>query len=94
MEPGAFKVLVPAKSAAYLVPDIVITPMLAFDAMGNRLGYGGGFYDRTLAKLRDEGDCRAIGFAYAAQKVAEVVIDRFDQRLDSIITEEDVRIVK
>ena len=91
---GAFKVLVPAKTAANLVPDIVITPMLAFDARGYRLGYGGGFYDRTLAKLRNEGECRAIGFAYAAQEVAEVVIDRFDQRLDGIITEKDVRIIK
>ncbi len=94
LEPGAFNVLVPAKSADYVIPDFVVTPMLAFDAAGYRLGYGGGFYDRTLEKLRNEGKCRAIGFAYAAQELAKVVIDSYDQRLDGIITEKDVRIIK
>lgn len=94
MEPGAFNVMVPVKSADYVIPGLVITPMLAFDAMGNRLGYGGGFYDRTLEILRNEAGSRAIGLAYAAQEVERVVTDRFDQRLDGIITEKDFRIIK
>jgi 5-formyltetrahydrofolate cyclo-ligase len=63
-------------------------PLLAFDARGFRLGYGGGFYDRTLASL--PGAVR-IGFAFSAQEVAEVPIDAFDQRLDAMVTEQGVR---
>ena len=91
LEPGAFNALVPAKTADYVTPDFVITPMLAFDAAGYRLGYGGGFYDRTLEKLRDGVECCAIGFAYAAQEVARVVTDSYDQRLDYIVTEKELR---
>jgi|TARA_R110001606_G_scaffold3642_25_gene16669 5-formyltetrahydrofolate cyclo-ligase len=91
LESGTFKVLVPAKSAPYVTPTLVITPMLAFDAAGYRLGYGGGFYDRTLEKLKREGDCVAVGYAYAAQEVAEVVTDRYDHRLDWVVTEQYVR---
>lgn len=91
LEPGAFNVLIPARTADYVTPDFVITPMLAFDAAGYRLGYGGGFYDRTLEKLRMDDECRAIGFSYAAQEVAQVVTDSYDQRLDYIVTEKEVR---
>ncbi|MDF2368123.1 5-formyltetrahydrofolate cyclo-ligase [Sneathiella sp.] len=91
LEPGAFKVLVPVKTADYLIPDLVITPMLAFDAAGYRLGYGGGFYDRTLEKLKRGGNCTAVGFAYAMQEVAEVVTDRYDHRLDWVVTDQYVR---
>lgn len=91
LEPGRFKVLVPANSAPTVTPDIVVTPMLAFDALGYRLGYGGGFYDRTLAGLRARGSCRAVGYAYAAQEVAKVITDRYDQRLDYLVTEKEVR---
>lgn len=94
LEMGPFKALVPAVTAAVLVPDIVITPMLAFDTAGYRLGYGGGFYDRTLQKLRHEKDCRAVGYAYSAQEVDKVVTDAFDQRLDAVVTEKDVRKIK
>jgi 5-formyltetrahydrofolate cyclo-ligase len=66
-------------------------PLLAFDARGYRLGYGGGFYDRTLEGLRARGPVLAIGFAFAAQEVAEVPIDATDQRLDMIVTDAGVR---
>ncbi|WP_293960033.1 5-formyltetrahydrofolate cyclo-ligase [Sneathiella sp.] len=91
LEPGAFKVLIPAISAPFVTPTLVITPMLAFDAAGYRLGYGGGFYDRTLEKLKREGSCAAVGYAYAAQEVAKVVTDRYDHRLDWVVTEQYVR---
>ncbi len=87
MEAGAFGALVP-QDLAWVLPQVVIVPLLAFDAQGFRLGYGGGFYDRTLAAL--PGAVR-IGFAFAAQEVAEVPIDAFDQRLDVIVTEQGVR---
>ena len=66
---------------------MLIVPLLAFDARGYRLGYGGGFYDRTLEGLRAQGPVTAIGFAFAAQEVAEVPIEATDQRLDVIVTE-------
>ncbi|MCF8468193.1 MAG: 5-formyltetrahydrofolate cyclo-ligase [Sneathiella sp.] len=91
LEPGNFNVLIPTKTAPELTPTIVLAPLLAFDARGYRLGYGGGFYDRTLEKLRKEGRCMAAGYAYAGQEVAKVVTDSYDQRLDWIVTEEYVR---
>ncbi|MDK2773694.1 MAG: 5-formyltetrahydrofolate cyclo-ligase, partial [Tabrizicola sp.] len=64
----------------------------AFDARGYRLGYGGGFYDRTLAGLRARGQVLAVGFAFAAQEVAKVPTDAFDQRLDAVVTEKGVTV--
>ena len=87
---GEFGARVPAEGA-WVEPQVLIVPLLAFDARGYRLGYGGGFYDRTLEHLRTRHDTLAIGFAFAAQEVAEVPIDGFDQRLDAIVTEKEVR---
>lgn len=88
---GTFKALVP-EEGAWLEPEVVIVPMLAFDARGYRLGYGGGFYDRTLEGLRARGKVLAVGFAFAAQEVAEVPTDQFDQRLDAVVTEKGVTV--
>ena len=89
MVEGAFKAMIPAR-ADPLVPNALIVPLLAFDDRGYRLGYGGGFYDRTLQKLRAAGSVMAIGFAHDAQHVAHVPIDKTDQRLDLIVTPERV----
>jgi 5-formyltetrahydrofolate cyclo-ligase len=89
MMEGAFKAFIPVEGA-WVVPQVLIVPMLAFDARGYRLGYGGGFYDRTLAGLKAGGEVVAIGFAFAAQEVAEVPVDGFDQRLDMVVTENGV----
>ena len=62
-------------------------PLLAFDGQGTRLGYGGGYYDRTLAALRAAGAVRAIGIAYAGQEVPKVPHGPHDQRLDAVLTE-------
>jgi 5-formyltetrahydrofolate cyclo-ligase len=86
---GAFKALVP-EEGAWVEPEVMIVPLLAFDARGYRLGYGGGFYDRTLEGLRARGPVLAVGFAFAAQEVAEVPTDAFDQRLDAMVTENGV----
>ncbi len=90
MVAGAFGALIPAEGA-WVEPQVLIVPLLAFDARGYRVGYGGGFYDRTLAGLRAKGGVLAVGFAFADQEVSEVPIDGFDQRLDAVVTEQGVR---
>lgn len=85
MMEGAFKARIPQHRDP-LVPDALIVPMLAFDSLGYRLGYGGGFYDRTLEKLRASGPVFAIGFAFDLQQVPRVPVDEMDQRLDAIVT--------
>ena len=89
MVEGAFKALIP-EEGLWVDPQVLIVPLLAFDARGYRLGYGGGFYDRTLEGLRAKGPVLAVGFAFAAQEVAEVPIDATDQRLDAVVTEAGV----
>lgn len=86
MEEGPFGAHVP-KSGQVLVPDVVIVPLLAFDRAGMRLGYGGGFYDRTLAQLAGAGSLRAIGYAYSAQEVERVPAEQTDWPLPQIVTE-------
>jgi len=89
MVPGPFGAEVP-EVCRWMVPEILIVPLLAFDRRGQRLGYGGGFYDRTLARLRTMGPVLAVGFAYAAQEVEEVPVEETDQPLDMIVTEREV----
>lgn len=86
---GEFGAMIPAQGD-WIEPEVLIVPLLAFDRRGFRLGYGGGFYDRTLEALRAKGPVVAIGFAFAAQEVAEVPIEATDQRLDLIVTERGV----
>jgi 5-formyltetrahydrofolate cyclo-ligase len=86
MVAGEFGALIPAEGA-WIDPDVLIVPLLAFDRRGYRLGYGGGFYDRTLEGLRARRPRLAVGFAFAAQEVADVPIEPTDQRLDAILTE-------
>ena len=87
---GPFGAKVPAEGVA-VTPRVLIVPMLAFDMRGYRLGYGGGFYDRTLAKLRAAGPVTALGFAFDAQEVPQVPTDAYDQPLDGIVTESGLR---
>lgn len=89
MVEGAFKALIP-EEGVWVEPSVLIVPLLAWDSRGYRLGYGGGFYDRTLEGLRSRGKVLAVGFAFAGQEVAEVPIDGFDQRLDMMVTERGV----
>ena len=91
MVDGAFGALIPA-SGVTVEPEVLIVPLLTFDARGYRLGYGGGYYDRTLEMLRGRRPTLAVGFAFAAQEVEEVPIDATDQRLDAIVTEQGVRL--
>lgn len=90
MVDGPFGARVPA-IADYFEPEILIVPLVAFDATGGRLGYGGGFYDRTLEQLRARRATLAIGFAYAAQEAEMLPSEPTDQTLDLIVTEAEVR---
>ena len=76
----------PPTSAPEVQPSVLIVPMLAYDARGYRLGYGGGYYDRTLEALQDA-SVRTIGLAYAFQKVALLPRERHDEPLDAVVTE-------
>lgn len=82
-----YGVLEPHPDCPVLVPDVLLVPMLAFDAEGYRLGYGGGFYDRTVEALRAVRPVLAIGIAYAGQQRPDVPHGEHDQRLDAVLTE-------
>ncbi|HEX4862192.1 MAG TPA: 5-formyltetrahydrofolate cyclo-ligase [Rhizomicrobium sp.] len=84
----AFGMHEPAATAPEVRPDVLLVPLLAFDARGHRLGYGGGFYDRTLAALDTK---LAIGVAYAGQEVETLPIHERDHPLDMVVTESGVR---
>ncbi len=84
----AFGMHEPGERARAVTPDVLLVPLLAFDARGTRLGYGGGFYDRTLHALKAK---RAIGVAYAGQEVETLPCQPHDHPLDAVITEKGVR---
>ena len=88
---GVWSIQVPIETAPEVEPDILIVPLLAFDAHGFRLGYGGGFYDRTLAALRARKPVVAVGAAFAGQEVAEVPRGPYDEPVDWILTEQGPR---
>jgi 5-formyltetrahydrofolate cyclo-ligase len=89
--PGAFGIGEPLKAAPAVTPDVLLVPLLAFDARGFRLGYGGGFYDRTLAALGAQKKIIAIGIAFAGQEVDAIPNEAFDARLDAVLTENGVK---
>ncbi len=91
---GPFGTAQPKLDAPLIVPNVVIVPLVAFDELGHRLGYGGGYYDRTLAALRRTSAVLAIGFAYAGQEVTALPVEAFDQKLDWIVTEKRTRAVE
>jgi 5-formyltetrahydrofolate cyclo-ligase len=91
MKQGPFGAMVPEQDD-FLDPEILIVPLVAFDLNGGRLGYGGGFYDRTLQRLRALRPTLAIGFAFAAQQAESLPLEPTDQPLDLIVTETGVLI--
>ena len=89
LAPGVWDIPIPPETAAEVLPDVLLVPMLAFDRQGYRLGYGGGFYDRTLEKLRAFRRVWAVGVAYAAQEVEAVPRGDHDAPLDYVMTEQE-----
>ena len=87
---GQWGIREPTPDAPEVFPDILIVPLLAFDRRGFRIGYGAGYYDMTLARLRGMKAVIAVGIAFAAQEVPEVPISPRDARLDLVLTEQAV----
>jgi 5-formyltetrahydrofolate cyclo-ligase len=90
LQEGTFGTLHPGADAQEETPGLLLVPLLAFDGRGARLGWGGGFYDRTLAHLRAAGPVIAVGAAYHGQRMERVPQMPGDQPLDWIVTDEDV----
>ena len=86
MEAAQWGIAEPMADKPEVEPDVVLVPLLAFDARGRRLGYGAGFYDRTLAKLRARKKVTAVGIAYDELEVDAVPHDSYDQPLDWVLT--------
>jgi 5-formyltetrahydrofolate cyclo-ligase len=87
--PSGFGTLAPAETAPIVAPDVIVMPLLGFDKHGTRLGYGGGYYDRTLAMLGKTP--RLVGYAFAAQELDEVPLEPHDVPLDAVVTEAGYR---
>jgi 5-formyltetrahydrofolate cyclo-ligase len=87
LTPGFGAIPEPAADGEAIEPAVLLLPLLAFDGSGRRLGYGGGFYDRTLAALRARTKIEAIGIAYTDQEVDSLPPADHDERLDWVVTE-------
>ncbi|EGM71708.1 5-formyltetrahydrofolate cyclo-ligase [Shewanella sp. HN-41] len=90
MQPNQFGILEPKLDVRAVMPierlDVVITPLVAFDLMGNRMGMGGGYYDRTLANWQQKGKPLPMGYAHDCQQVASLPCEHWDVPLPFIIT--------
>ena len=73
-------------SEKIVYPNILLVPVVAFDKYFNRIGYGGGFYDRYIKKIKKDKKIITIGLAYSFQKVKKVPINSFDMKLDFVVT--------
>ena len=86
LDDGPYGTKQPPESNEIFIPDVILAPMLAYDSNGWRLGYGGGFYDRTLASLRDAGyQVALIGIAYEGQKLDKIPVGSHDIPLDAVL---------
>lgn len=91
MVPGDFGISVPSPESEIVTPDILIVPLIGFDAKRQRIGYGAGYYDCTLRELRKHGHKPfVIGVGYSVQQVDEIPAEDHDEPLDMIITEKGV----
>jgi 5-formyltetrahydrofolate cyclo-ligase len=87
---GVWGIREPPPNAPAVAPDILIVPLLAFDRAGQRIGYGAGYYDMTIAALRARKEVLAIGLAFAEQEIAAVPATASDAPLDLVLTEREV----
>jgi 5-formyltetrahydrofolate cyclo-ligase len=86
---GAMSILEPVEEAPVSDPDVLFVPLACFDRRGHRIGYGGGYYDRTLTSLRAAKPVHAIGVAYRICEVDAVPYEPHDQTLDAVVTEQE-----
>ncbi len=87
---GVWGIREPRPEAPEVLPDILLVPLLAFDRSGHRIGYGGGYYDLTIAALRAQKKVLAVGIAFAVQEIAHVPTTPRDASLDLVLTEREV----
>ncbi len=87
---GAFGIFQPPSDADEVDPDIVLVPLAAFDRAGHRIGYGRGYYDRTLQGLRSKKKITVIGLAFAVQEIETVPRLPHDEQLDCVLTEHEL----
>lgn len=87
LEKGGFGTPQPCDYMPVVVPDILIIPMMGYSDKGYRLGYGSGFFDRTIELIRKQKPMKAIGLAYSGQRIDDMPVEAHDQKLDLIITE-------
>jgi 5-formyltetrahydrofolate cyclo-ligase len=87
---GVWGIREPKADAPEVFPDILLVPLAAFDRHGHRIGYGAGYYDMTIARLRTMKPVVAIGVAFAAQEIDRVPATPFDARLDLVLTEREI----
>ncbi|HET6378179.1 MAG TPA: 5-formyltetrahydrofolate cyclo-ligase [Methylocella sp.] len=90
MTKGKMAIREPAQHAPQAAPDLLFVPLTAFDRNGRRIGYGAGYYDRTLAELRARKRICAVGLAYACQEFPEVPHEPHDECLDYVLTENEL----
>jgi 5-formyltetrahydrofolate cyclo-ligase len=90
LDTGQWGIREPKPEYPEVDPDILLVPLLAFDRAGHRIGYGAGYYDMTIARLRGMKKVTAIGIAYAAQEIAQVPVTPRDAALDLVLTEREV----
>jgi 5-formyltetrahydrofolate cyclo-ligase len=90
LDRGQWGIREPKPEAAEVEPDILLVPLLAFDRAGYRLGYGAGYYDMTIHRLRGLKAVTAVGIAFAAQEVPKIPTTPRDERLDLVLTEREV----
>jgi 5-formyltetrahydrofolate cyclo-ligase len=90
LDRGQWDIREPKSDAAEVEPDILLVPLLAFDRAGHRIGYGAGYYDMTIGRLRARKPVTAVGIAFAIQEVPTVPSTPRDERLDLVLTENDV----
>jgi 5-formyltetrahydrofolate cyclo-ligase len=86
---GPMSIREPIEDAPVVDPDLLFVPLACFDRSGNRIGYGAGFYDRTLARLRAMKPVQAIGVGYGVCEIAAVPYDSHDESLDAVVTEQE-----
>jgi len=85
-----FNIFEPEESSPKITPTVIIVPLLAFDKKGYRLGFGGGFYDRTIELLKNESGLLLVGVAYDFQQVSIIPRDEYDQKLDCVVTDKKI----
>lgn len=94
LDTGPYSLPQPMETSEEMQPYVLVVPMLAFSREGNRLGYGKGFYDRTIRSIRKEKPITVIGIAFSDQEVDSIPTEEHDQVMDWIITEKEVIRIK